>query len=216
MTKKDKKLFEKDEQVNVDFEQMIYEIVIFAAVFLLLFMIMSIASKASAPALPPIAGVNRELVIIRENAENEVKKERQRLAKKAQDEKEAEQKFIQIFGYVPTSDAIDNAKRVAMAEAGNTESIEGIERVLEVIANRCRSGRFPNTIDEVITQKYQFQTVTEGTIWKYEINDKVEQAWQNILDRGYCVDEQVLFFTAGGYNPYCVPMYKLGNHYFGR
>lgn len=214
MTKKDRELYERGDKICIDWEQIFFEIIIFGAVFLLLWMICSIASKAYYPM--PIAGVNRHLVMIREIAWNEVKEKQERLAQEAQVEKEAEQKLIQIFGYMPTSDAIDNAKRVAMAESGNTESIEGIERVLEVIANRCRSGRFPNTIDEVITQKYQFQTVTEGTIWKYEVNDKVEQAWQNILDRGYCVDEQVLFFTAGGYNPYCVPMYKLGNHYFGR
>lgn len=159
------------------------------------------------------AEIGAERLIERE--QNEKKKERQRL-EKAQAAKEAyEQRLIQVFDYCPTRGAIERAKRVCMAEGGNTESVEGLERIFEVIVNRVRSDRFPNTIDGVIFQRYQFETVTTGRIWQYEINDKVEQAWDNLIDRGYCNDNKVLFFTAGGYNPYCIPAYKLKNHYFG-
>lgn len=146
---------------------------------------------------------------------DEVKKERQRLEEKKKIKEAYEQRLIAIFGYLPTTDAIYRGKCVCMAEGGNTETVIGLERIFEVLANRCRSSRFPNTIDEVIYQRGQFETVTTGRIWQYEINDKVEQAWDNLIDRGYCNDNKVLFFTAGGYNPYCVPAYKLGNHYFG-
>lgn len=159
------------------------------------------------------AEIGAERLIERE--QNEKKKERQRL-EKAQAAKEAyEQRLIQVFGYCPTGDAIERAKRVCMAEGGNTESVEGLERIFEVIVNRVRSDRFPNTIDGVIFQRYQFETVTTGRIWQYEINGKVEQAWDNLIYRGYCNDNKVMFFTAGGYNPYCIPAYKLENHYFG-
>lgn len=159
------------------------------------------------------AEIGAERLIGRE--QNEKKKERQRL-EKAQAAKEAyEQRLMQVFAYCPTRGAIERAKRVCMAEGGNTESVEGLERIFEVIVNRVRSDRFPNTIDGVIFQRYQFETVTTGRIWQYEINDKVEQAWDNLIDRGYCNDNKVLFFTAGGYNPYCAPAYKLENHYFG-
>ena len=159
------------------------------------------------------AEIGAERLIERE--QNEKKKERQRL-EKTQAAKEAyEQRLMQVFAYCPTRGAIERAKRVCMAEGGNTESVEGLERIFEVIVNRVRSDRFPNTIDGVIFQRYQFETVTTGRIWQYEINDKVEQAWDNLIERGYCNDNKVLFFTAGGYNPYCVPAYKLGNHYFG-
>lgn len=124
--------------------------------------------------------------------------------------------YTRVFGYIPSEEEIKFIKLVTMAEGGNTEPIEGLERIMEVIANRCRDDWFPDTITEVAHQKNQFQTVMEGTIWKYDVNDKVEQAWNNLIRRGYCTDEIVLFFTAGGYNPYCTPMYKLGNHYFGR
>lgn len=143
------------------------------------------------------------------------KRERERQAKLKAKAKEHDNKLKAIFGYAPSDDEITLMLRVAMAECGNTEPMDGIERVIEVIANRVKSGRFPDTITEVAYQRYQFETVTTGAIWRYEINDKVKQAWENILNHGYCNDTQVLFFTAGGYNPYCEPAYKIGHHYFG-
>lgn len=123
--------------------------------------------------------------------------------------------LIKLFGYAPSSDAIMLMKRVCMAEGGNTEPIEGLVRIFEVVANRCRSDRFPNTVCEVLQQKNQFETVATGRIWRHEVNERVEQAWKIFIDRGYCVDSEVLYFTAGGYNECCTPRYKLGNHYFG-
>ena len=106
-------------------------------------------------------------------------------------------------------------KRVCMAEGGNTEPVEGLVRIFEVIANRCRSDRFPDTVCEVLQQKNQFETVMTGRIWEQDANERVEKAWRKFTGRGYCVDPEALFFTAGTYNKYCVPRYKLGNHYFG-
>ena len=159
------------------------------------------------------AEIGAEKLIERER--NEAEKERQRLAKKKKTKEAYEQRLIAIFGYLPTTDAIYRGKCVCMAEGGNTETVLGLERIFEVLANRCRSSRFPNTIDGVIYQRGQFETVSTGRMWKYEVNEEVEKAWNNLIERGYCNDNKVLFFTAGGYNPYCVPAYKLGNHYFG-
>ena len=136
-------------------------------------------------------------------------------AEQANREREYQQKLINIFGYVPTADEIELHKRVAQAEAGGTESVDGIELVMCVGANRCRSNRFPNTLTGVYYQTNQYETVITGRIWRCTVNNKVEQAWQNMLERGYCRDANVLFFTAGGYNSYCTPAYRYGNHYFG-
>lgn len=121
-----------------------------------------------------------------------------------------------IFGYPLNDDEVLLCKLVAMAEAGETESIDGIERVLNVIANRCRSDRFPDTVTEVLFQKNQFETVRNGRIWRYAVNERVEEAWGNLIDRGRCADEEILYFGSEGYEPSSIPMYKLGNHYFGR
>lgn len=180
-------------------------------ILLILLCIFSLNIQAQAKSSSYSVGTNAKFVEMLKQYYYEMQKEQQRL----EEEQKVQDNLIQLFGYVPSDDEIMLTKRVAMAEAGNTEPIEGIERVIEVIANRVRSNKFPNTITEVCYQKHQFQTVIEGTIWKYEINDNVEEAWNNLVERGYCVDEYVLFFTAGYYNPYCIPGYKLGHHYFG-
>lgn len=209
--------------MKIDFDDDIIDMIICAIIFVAVLVIMLIAlgivSNAKAPTYYPIAGICKkqmQIIAKAENrAENEIKEERQRLAEEKAVKKAYEQRIMQIFGYLPTRDAIYRAKLVCMAEGGNTESIQGLERIFEVIANRCRSSRFPNTIDGVLYQQNQFETVSTGRMWQYSVNKKVEIAWDNLVSRGYCNDKNVLFFTAGGYNAYCRPAYKLGNHYFG-
>lgn len=53
--------------------------------------------------------------------------------------------------------------QVAQAEAGN-QGTDGQWLVMSVIINRMRSETFPDTMREVIYQKGQFATVTNGTI----------------------------------------------------
>lgn len=202
-----------------DIIDMILEATILAAFAIVIFIALSFVSDAKIPDYYPIAGVcKQEMKMIdkaERSAEIEIKEERQRLEEKKKAKKAYEQRLIAIFGYLPTTDATYRGKCVCMAEGGNTETVIGLERIFEVLANRCRSSRFPNTIDEVIYQRGQFETVSTGRMWKYEVNEKVEKAWNNLIERGYCIDSQVLFFTAGGYNEYCIPAYRLGNHYFG-
>ena len=119
------------------------------------------------------------------------------------------------FGYVPTEEELDLFYRAVQAECGNTEPEDGIGAVADVIANRCRSDIFPDTLTEVITQKNQFATWDNGAIaeavpqpWVYEICD-------DHISEG-AVYEDIYYFTAGGYNRYCEPAFVIGNHYFGR
>lgn len=134
---------------------------------------------------------------------------------KAQEARKAlEETYKRLFGYVPSETEICLLKGITHAESGNTEPLGGIERVIEVIANRCRSSRFPNTIYGVVTQRNQFETYSNRTYQRGH-NERVEEAWNNVLRRGRCLDEAVLFFTAGKYNSYCRPGYVIGHHYFG-
>jgi spore germination cell wall hydrolase CwlJ-like protein len=76
------------------------------------------------------------------------------------------------------------------------------------------SERFPDTIEEVITQKYHFTTYWDGTMSHIVPSEETYQAVQQELynDR---LDANILFFTADGYNVYCIPGYIYGDHYFG-
>ena len=98
------------------------------------------------------------------------------------------------------------------AEAGNQDLL-GKRLVADVILNRVDSDRFPDTIEGVITQKYHFTTFWDGTMSRIVPSDETFQAIQMELEQR--TDTEILFFTAGDYNTFCVPAYRHGDHYFG-
>lgn len=103
------------------------------------------------------------------------------------------------------------------AESGN-QDLKGKRLVADVVLNRVESDRFPNTITEVIYQDYQFSTVLDGALERasWNISDESFEAVRlEALECEERLDEEVLFFTYGDYNPHCVPGYQYGSHYFG-
>lgn len=99
------------------------------------------------------------------------------------------------------------------AEAGNQDLL-GKRLVADVILNRVDSERFPDDIVSVISDKNQFSTYTDGAMDRvWEPSEETFLAVQMELENR--TDSDILFFTAGSYNPYCTPAYKHGNHYFG-
>ena len=103
------------------------------------------------------------------------------------------------------------------AESGN-QDLKGKRLVADVVLNRVESDRFPNTITEVIYQDYQFSTVLDGALERasWHISDESFEAVRlEALESEERLDEDILFFTYGDYNPHCVPGYQYGAHYFG-
>ena len=103
------------------------------------------------------------------------------------------------------------------AESGN-QDLKGKRLVADVVLNRVESERFPNTITEVIYQDYQFSTVLDGALERasWHISDESFEAVRlEALESEERLDEEVLFFTYGNYNPHCIPGYKYQDHYFG-
>lgn len=103
------------------------------------------------------------------------------------------------------------------AEAGN-QDLKGKRLVADVVLNRVDSDRFPNSITDVIYQKYHFSTAWDGSLDKamWNISDDSFAAVRlEALENDERLDKDVLFFTAGGYNKWCIPGYKYGAHYFG-
>ena len=129
-------------------------------------------------------------------------------------EESAQQKLIAYFGYIPTADEIALFYRTVQAECGNTEPDEGIGAVADVIANRCRSEYFPDTIDAVITQKNQFETWSNGAVDAAEPNERVLEICDEHISTGAEYTD-IYFFTASEYNEYCEPLFVIGHHYFG-
>lgn len=64
---------------------------------------------------------------------------------------------------------------LAQAEGGNQGRI-GMQRIMEVVLNRVESDEFPDSIQEVIYQPGQFETVTKGIIYTVEISPECHEA----------------------------------------
>ncbi len=97
------------------------------------------------------------------------------------------------------------------AEAGN-QGLDGKRMVADVILNRVEDPAWPNTIEGVITQKYQFSTYWNGAMDGVSITDETFEACKmELKERGW---PGIYYFTAGGYGEYGTPWRKVGDHYF--
>ena len=100
---------------------------------------------------------------------------------------------------------------VTMGEAEG-ESEEGKRLVIDTILNRVDSEYFPDTIEEVIYQPYQFEAMWNGRIYEsYDMTGVYDLIDEELEER---LNSDVIFFTAGRYGDYGTPLFQVGNHYF--
>jgi N-acetylmuramoyl-L-alanine amidase len=106
-------------------------------------------------------------------------------------------------------------KRIAMAEAG-TEGIEGKAMVMQVVLNRVADERFPNTIKEVVFQKYQFSTIANGSYYEVEPDIECNLALADVEQRKYENIDALYFENAKSswQERACEFVCKVGNHRF--
>lgn len=102
---------------------------------------------------------------------------------------------------------------VTMAEAEG-ECEEGKRLVIDTILNRIDSEHFPDTAYDVIYQPYQFSSMWNGRVERCEVREDICQLVEEELACRKNYD--VIFFTAGCYSDYGVPMFRVENHYFSR
>lgn len=111
---------------------------------------------------------------------------------------------------VPEED-IELIALVTMAEAEG-ECEEGKRLVIDTILNRVDSEHFPNTIYDVIYQPNQFSSIWNGRVDRCEVREDICQlVREEITSR---TNYDVMFFTAGEYSAYGVPMFQVEHHYF--
>ena len=121
----------------------------------------------------------------------------------------------------------DELMRLAIAEAGN-QGVKGQALVMRVVLNRWQSGRYGETIHEVIFAHGQFyddgmyrsdlQTVWEGNLTpgqRRQILDAYNaKAW---VEYGWDESEGALYFCANGWNYYGDEhLFKYGGHWFSK
>ena len=95
------------------------------------------------------------------------------------------------------------------------EPFEGQAAVVEVVFNRCLSDEFPDTVEEVVFQKY-------GDVWQfspapYLYTAEPSEVQYNAVMYAYNAEEPVVppetvFFSTSPYNEHVTAI--IGNHYF--
>lgn len=110
-----------------------------------------------------------------------------------------------------STEEIELIALVTMAEAEG-EPEEGKRLVIDTILNRVDFGEFPSTVTEVIYQPEQFSSMWNGRIDECYVMEEICQLVEEELK--YRLNNEVMFFTAGGYAKFGTPMFQVGNHYF--
>lgn len=112
-----------------------------------------------------------------------------------------------------TEEEITLIAKLTIAESGN-QSDYGKRLVIDTVLNRMDSPYFPDTVEGVIFQKYQFSPVWNGGIDKYVPDEHIiDLVKEEINDR---TNSEVVFFTAGKYGPYGIPLFQVEDHYFSK
>ena len=99
------------------------------------------------------------------------------------------------------------------AEAGN-QSLLGKQMVVDVILNRVDSKEWPDTIAEVITQKYAFSSYWDGGMDRAIPSEETYEAVRQELEGRIYTD--IYYFTAGNYGAYGIPFIQVEDHYFSK
>lgn len=103
--------------------------------------------------------------------------------------------------------------QLIQAEAGNQDLI-GMCYVADVVLNRVRSDRFPNTITEVIFQENQFSVIKDGSFNKVasNISDNALKAVE--LECNSQLNYDILYFGVNK-SKYADDHFKYQDHWFG-
>lgn len=82
--------------------------------------------------------------------------------------------------------------KIAQAEAGN-QGVEGMAAVMRVVLNRVMNDNYPDTIEEVIKQPYQFESYANGMFENAEPSTDCHLALAQV-ERGLSADKEIIGF----------------------
>lgn len=134
----------------------------------------------------------------------------------ALDEQDATLVASTVYGGITLSAEDFDLLRRIMALEGHTEGHDGLKAIAEVVFNRMRSDRFPDTLSEVIYQKGQFATV-KYLSKPYVLPDEAEDdAISEVLRETTTVlpSTEYVFFSRGKSNGKA--FVKINHHWFSR
>lgn len=108
-------------------------------------------------------------------------------------------------------DSLEYLACLVEAEAGNQDEL-GKRLVVDVVLNRADSNEFPDNIYEVIDQKNQFESVSNGKINEVSPSDDTYEIVRSEFEDRLNYD--VLFFRTGKYHEFGTKLFKQQDHYF--
>lgn len=116
-----------------------------------------------------------------------------------------------------TLEELDLFFRLVEAEAG-TEAMAGKMAVANVVINRVRDSRYPDTITEVIYQPYQFQPVSNGHINKTATAESKEAVLRALKGEQVVSSDTISFWATyldGSHELWSLPVTaRIGVHVF--
>lgn len=108
-------------------------------------------------------------------------------------------------------DEIKLIAKLVEAEAGNQSEL-GKRLVIDTVLNRVDHPNFPDTVNAVVYQPYQYSPATSGAIDLYTATEENIRLVEEEIERR--TESEVVYFQGGGYPSYGVPLYCIGDHYF--
>ena len=122
-------------------------------------------------------------------------------------------------------ESIEILCRIVEAEAG-TEDEKGRILVANVVMNRVKSSRFPDTVKGVVFQKsgglYQFSPVANGRYYRVTVSEETRKAVEKVL-RGKDESQGALYFVnryaanteyMNWFDRRCTSLFSYGRHEF--
>lgn len=107
--------------------------------------------------------------------------------------------------------------RVVYAESGN-ESYEGQLAVANVILNRIKDKRYPDTLKGVVYQKYQFESVSSNMLYDRTPSESVKKAVQDAINGKNNIGDCISFwatYVRKSHPLWDLPIkYRIGVHVF--
>lgn len=166
----------------------------------------------------------KEFRLEQERIQREYEAEQERIRLEQQKAIEEERQRIYEVGTVGyglgfSLEDVDLLNRLVESEAG-AEPYEGKIAVANVVINRIKSDKYPNTIRDVIYQPNQFEVVSLGTIYTKNPSDETIQAVRDVLNGSKAVTDDITLFWAdylSESNPiwsHCQIIYHIGGHVF--
>lgn len=113
---------------------------------------------------------------------------------------EAPTVYYEEVGVNVAEDEIEILERIVQAEAGGS-GYDGMLAVANVVLNRVKSDRFPNTVTEVVFANRQFTPISDGRYYTVKVSDTAKQVVEDALNGARLIGEDALYFctpTASG------------------